>query len=477
MRSMTSRILVPAAVIASISAMGLTLRAQAPASAAVASPSKPAALDRAALESKVDELVNGYIKANNFSGAVLLAREGEPLLAKGYGFANAEWQIPNTSKTKFRIGSITKQFTSMLVMQLREQGRLKVEDSVCLYVKPCPDAWKPVTIHHLLTHTSGIPTYTAIAAWREGNMVPRTVDQVVAFFRDLPLQWAPGEKYAYNNSGYFLLGLVIEKVTGQKFEQALKDMILTPMGMADTGYDWSSTILPHRASGYSGRGNTVVNAAALDMQQPYAAGAMYSTVEDLLKWDQALYTEKLLPEASKQLMWTPNKENYGYGWMIGQPAAGMFGGHKRLAHGGGINGFSTVIVRLPETRTTVIVLANTDTVNSSLIGRDVMAIYYGDKYTLPEARTVAKVDPLRFDRYLGKYELRPDFIVTVAREGNSLFLQGSGQPRFEVQPESETKFFSKAPAVTIEFAMSPEGKVTHALVTQGGTERTAKKIE
>src|SRR5688500_2787906 len=196
---------------------------EAPAPSAV-TPSAPAALDRATLEKKIDELVGAHMAVNGFSGSVLLARGGKPLVAKGYGFANAEWRIPNTTNTKFRIGSITNQFTSMIVMQLREQGKIKLEGSMCLYVTPCPDTWKPVTIHHLLTHTSATPTYTGIKEWREVNMLPKTTDHIVAFFRDLPLQWTPGEKYAYNNSGYFLLGVIIEKITGKKYEQALQDM-------------------------------------------------------------------------------------------------------------------------------------------------------------------------------------------------------------------------------------------------------------
>ena len=358
----------------------------APAAAAPVVPKMPAALDRSTLETKLDELLAGWSKVNGFSGTVLLASKGQPLFAKGIGYANVEWQIPNTTTTKFRIGSVTKQFTSMLVMQLREQGKITLEDSVCVYVARCPGAWKPVTIHHLLTHTSGIPTYTAIASWRETNMVPKTIDQMVGIIRDLPLQWAPGERYAYNNSGYFLLGVVIEKASGKKYEQALQDMILTPLGMTDTGYDWSKTILPRRASGYSGRGSAMVNSPALDMQQPFAAGSMYSTVEDLLKWDQALYTEKLLPTAAKQIMWTPFKEGYAYGWNIGEPAAALFGGHRRVAHSGGINGFSCVIVRLPGPNVTVIVLGNNDSVSAPNIARDIGAIYYGQPYTVPVER-------------------------------------------------------------------------------------------
>jgi len=437
----------------------------------------PAALDPATFQKKVDELLSAHVKANDFSGTILVASQGKPIVAKGYGFANIEWQIPNTPNTKFRIGSITKQFTSMLIMQLREQGKVKLEDSVCVYVMPCPETWKPVTIHHLLTHTSGIPTYTGIASWRESNMVPKTIDQMVAIFRDLPLQWIPGEKYEYNNSGYFLLGIVVEKASGKKYERALEDMILKPLGLTDTGYDWTKTIIPRRAAGYSGRGEQLSNTAPLDMQQPYSAGSLYSTVEDLLKWDQALYTEKLLPAAAKQLMWTPFKDNYAYGWIIGQPAPGLFGGHKRIVHSGGINGFSSVIVRLPEPNVTTIVLANSDSVNASIIGRDLMAIFFGHPYTIPGARTVVKVDPAIFDQYVGKYELRPGFVVTITRAGNSLMAQATGQGAFEVFPESETKYFAKVTELTISFGKGPDGKVAHLVLTQGGQDRQAKKIE
>jgi CubicO group peptidase (beta-lactamase class C family) len=421
--------------------------------------------------------VNAHMKINNFSGTVLLAQTGKPLIAKGYGYANIEWQIPNTPQTKFRIGSVTKQFTSMLIMQLRERGKVKLEDSVCVYVTPCPDAWKPVTIHHLLTHTSGIPTYTGIPSWREANMVPKTVEQMVAIFRDLPLQWTAGDRYAYNNSGYFLLGVVIEKASGKKYEEALREMIFTPLGMNDTGYDWSKTIIPWRASGYTGRGAALANAPALDMQQPYSAGALYSTVEDLLKWDQALYTETLLPDAAKKILWTPFKDNYAYGWVIGEPSPTLFGGHKRIAHSGGINGFSSVIVRLPDAKMTVIVLANNDSVNASAIGRDVMAVYYGQPYTIPAPRTVAKVDPALFDQYVGKYELKPGFAVTITREGNSLMAEATGQGKFEVFPESHTKFFAKVTEMTIAFVKGADGKVTHFILTQGGRDQQAKKIE
>jgi CubicO group peptidase (beta-lactamase class C family) len=351
-------------------------------------PVSPVTLDPSALSAKFDEYLRAHAN-NGFMGTVLVARDGKPLFVKGYGFANVEWQVPNAADTKFRIGSITKQFTSMLIMQLREAGKLKLEDSVCVFVAPCPDGWKPVTVHHLLAHTSGIPSYTSLSKWRDTMMLPRTVEQVIDLARELPLEWVPGEKWAYNNSGYVLLGAIIEKTTGKKYEAALQELILGPLGMTNTGYDWPGPILPKRASGYAGRGTAIHNAPALDMQQPYSAGAMYSTVEDLLKWDQALYGEQLLPGAAKQVMWTPVKNNYAYGWMIPPSSAETFG-HRRILHTGGINGFSAVLIRVPEMKVTAIVLANNSTANTSQVARDLLAIHFGQKYTVPAPSTAVK---------------------------------------------------------------------------------------
>ena len=451
------------------------LHGQSPAPPPAPPPAKPAVLDRAALERKVDELMAGHVAANDFSGTILLARDGKPLVVKGLGYANIEWQIPNTPDTRFRIGSLTKQFTAMLIMQLREQGKVKVEDSVCVYLTPCPDAWKPVTIHHLLTHTSGIPSYTGIASWREANMVPKTTEQMVAIFRDLPLQWTPGEKYAYNNSGYFLLGLVIEKAAGMKYERALEEMITRPLGLTSTGYDWPGTILPKRAAGYMGRGNAIRNAEALDMQQPYAAGSLYSTVEDLLKWDQALYTEQLIPATAKQTMWTPFKDGYAYGWSIVPPSAATFG-HRRMAHSGGINGFSSMIIRLPDSNITAIVLANNMSVNAGAVARDLLALYFGQPYTVPAVKTVAPVAGRVLEEYAGRYELAPNDVITVTKEGEALMAQATGQGKFEIFPESDTRFFAKVTELSMTFVRGADGKVSHLLMLQGGKERPAKRL-
>ena len=428
----------------------------------------------AVIVERVDEYMRAEMRANGFNGTILLARKGKPIVARGYGAANAEWNIPTTPRTKFRLGSITKQFTSMAVLQLQEQGKLKVQDPICQYVTPCPDAWKPVTIHHLLTHTSGIPSYTNSPSYMATMMVPKTVDQMVAGFRDLPLEFEPGAQYKYNNSGYFLLGVLLEKVTGQSYERVLGDQIFTPLGMQDSGYDRPTRILPGRASGYSRQGSELTNAPYLDMVQPFAAGALYSTVEDLLKWDQALYTDRLLPAAARSTMFTAFKGGYAYGWAAPEPSPQTFG-RRQVGHGGGINGFSTMIIRLIDDNITSIVLSNVQQAATGRIARDLLAILLGEPYQAAVVRTVAKVDPKIYDGYVGQYQLTPTFIVTVTRDGDRLMAQATGQLKLEVFPESDTKFFFKVVDAQITFVRDDGGTVTHLILHQNGKDQKATK--
>lgn len=444
-------------------------------SAAPAAPPTPTLAPPAEVAQKVDAYVRAQARVNGFSGTVLLARDGAPIVSKGYGWANAEWEIPNAPTTKFRLGSITKQFTASVVLRLQEQKKLTVQDPICRYVTPCPDAWTPITIHHLLTHTSGIPSYTGLPDYQKTMMMPRTIDQMVAVFRDLPLEFVPGEKFKYNNSGYFLLGVIIEKVAGRKYEDVLRDEIFTPLGMKDTGYDWSEPLLPRRAAGYTRRGDRVVNAAFLDMQQPYSAGSLYSTTEDLLKWDQALYTDRVLPEAARTAMFTPFKDNYAYGWTI-QPPERATSGRQQVGHGGGINGFSTMITRVPADRVTVIVLSNVDNINAGNIAKDVMAIAYGLPYQTPVERTSVTVSPAVLEQYVGRYQIAPDFILTVTLENGRLMTQATGQNKLEVFAESETKFFLKVVDAQLTFGKDASGKVAHVTLHQGGVDRKAPKI-
>jgi CubicO group peptidase (beta-lactamase class C family) len=332
------------------------------------------------LTAKVDDYVNGLVKANQFSGSILVAREGKVLVSKGYGMANLEDETPNTPQTRFRLGSITKQFTATAILMLEERGKLSVQDSICKYVTDCPQAWQQVTIRHLLSHTSGVPNFTSFPDYAKTMTQPATVDSLIARFKGRPLDFQPGERWSYSNSGYILLGHVIEKLSGKSYEAFLQENIFDPLKMADTGYDSPARVIKHRAAGYMTRGSVLINAPYLDMTIPHAAGALYSTVEDLYLWDQALYTEKLISKKSFDAMFTPVKNNYGYGWGIDKQY-----GLARVAHGGGINGFVTFISRYPEAKAVVIVLSNFAQANPQAVATELAKMALADKMTLPTA--------------------------------------------------------------------------------------------
>jgi len=388
--------------------------------------------------SKADEYIGAYLKMGKFSGSVLIAKDGDILLKKGYGMANYEHDVPNTPKTKFRLGSITKQFTSIAIMQLQEKGLLNVNDPIKKYIPDYPDGEK-ITIRHLLTHTSGIPSFTSFPNYRETMMLLSPVEMTIERFKDKSLEFMPGEKYKYSNSGYILLGYIVEKVSKKSYEEYLKENIFHPLNMTNTGYDHHSPILKHRASGYSLNGDGFINAPYIDMSIPHGAGALYSTVEDLYIWDKALYTEKLVSKSSLDKIFTPYRENYGYGWQITESF-----NRKHISHGGGINGFRTYISRYVDDDVCIIVLSNFEHSPTQKISKDLSAIVFGGKYELPKERKAIKVDPGIYDAYIGQYEFSPEFIAMITKENKSLFIQATGQPKFEIFPESETKFFIKA---------------------------------
>jgi CubicO group peptidase (beta-lactamase class C family) len=423
------------------------------------------------LTSKFEQYMDACVRVNQFSGSVLVSKDGDVLLRRGYGLADAEHNVPNTPETKFRLGSITKQFTAMAILILKEQGKLKLDDPVGKYVDDAPKAWEGVTIHHLLTHTSGIHSYTSDPDYMKKMGQPETVKSMIARFKDKPLDFKPGEKFVYSNSGYFLLGAIIEKVSGRSYEAFLKEAIFEPLGMKDTGYDHPRDVLPHRASGYDRAGDGLRNAAYLDMAQPYAAGSLYSTVDDLARWDRALAEGKLISKDSYDRMYRPEKGDYAYGWAVADRS-----GRKEIGHGGGINGFATQINRYPDQKLCVVVLCNVIPQNPGRVARDLAAIALGDPYKVPEPRKVAKVDPKVFDAYAGRYEIGPEAVLTITREGDRLMAEPTGQPKMELIPESETEFHPKVGDATLAFLKDDKGNVTHAVLRQGTREQKAKRL-
>ena len=302
---------------------------------------------------RLDKVVEPYVSGHKFMGSVLVARGSEILLSKGYGSANLEWDTANTPSTKFRLGSVTKQFTAASILLLEERGKLKVEDPVKNYMSDAPAAWDKISIYHVLTHTSGIPNFTSFPEYRKLEPFAATPAEIVAHFRDKPLDFQPGEKWSYSNSGYLLLGYLIEKITGGTYEKFVRENIFTPLGMKDTGLDSNSAVIARRASGYTPSPKGVENAGFIHMSIPQAAGAIYSTTEDLLKWEQGLFGGKVLTAASLTKMTTPFKNNYAFG-----VAVETKDGHKVIQHGGGIEGFNTYLAYYPEDKLTVVVLAN-----------------------------------------------------------------------------------------------------------------------
>jgi CubicO group peptidase (beta-lactamase class C family) len=334
----------------------------------------PGPVSDAEVESKAEAYMAERVERDDFSGAVLVARDGKPLFRRAYGLADREHDVPNTPETKFRLGSITKQFTAMAVMILQERGKLDVGKPIKAYWPGAPPAWDGITLHHLLTHTSGIPSYTGLRDYPRRKAEHTTPDGLIARFRDEPLEFPPGERFKYSNSGYAVLGKVIEVVSGQGYASFLKDSISRPLGMNDTGYDDATPVLKHRASGYARGPVGVVNAPYLDMTIPYAAGALYSTVDDLLKWDRALRPGVLVSKEALDRIFAPEKDGYAYGWSVGKAT-----GRRMVGHGGGIDGFMTNILRFPDDGVCVVVLSNLVPSPVDRIGRDLSAIVFGEK--------------------------------------------------------------------------------------------------
>ncbi len=342
---------------------------------------------------KIQEVLTLAHKYRQFNGSALVAENGKIIYKGGFGMANMEWQTPNTPDTKFRLGSITKQFTAMLTMQLVEQGKIKLDGKISDYLPDYrKDIGEKVTVHHLLTHTSGIPSYTSQPGFFANvSRNPYKVADFVKTYASGNLDFEPGTKYSYNNSGYFLLGAMVERVTGKTYEQALKEMIFDPLGMKNTGYDHHDTLLPKRASGYAKAADGYSNAAYLDMSIPYAAGSLYSTVEDLYLWDLALYTDKLITAQSKELMYKPFLQNYAYGWAI---ATASFKLNDQpvpiITHGGGINGFTTTIVRFPKEKNLIVILDNSGNPNLNRLSDKIGRIIYNQSYEPPK-QSIAEV--------------------------------------------------------------------------------------
>ena len=327
---------------------------------------------------EIDLYLASQAGGGQFRGSVLVGINGRIVFEKGYGFADEEWNAPNTTQTKFRIASLTKQFTAACILLLQERGKLSVHDPVSKYVSDLPEAWQAITIHQLLTHTSGIPNYPGMARIEnELNRTGATPRQILEVAASRPLDFRPGSRLQYTNTGYVLLGMVIEKVSGGSYGAFLQKEIFAPLEMTSSGYDMAAKVLSQRASGYTIHDGHISNSDFIDMSIPFAAGGIYSTVEDMYRWNEALANGKLLSPPSVDQMFAVYPEtllegmHYGYGVVIAERF-----GRKLYYHGGGVKGFESVIQRYPMDRLCIVVLENLDPTNPWTLGDHIAALLF-----------------------------------------------------------------------------------------------------
>jgi CubicO group peptidase (beta-lactamase class C family) len=426
---------------------------------------------------KIDALVDAVLADHRAVGlAVAVARGDQLLVAKGYGVADVAHATPVTADTVFRIGSVTKQFTAVAILQLVERGELKLTDDVRTYVPEFPAKSRTVTIEHLLTHTSGIPSYTDAANWIELGAKRMTHAQMLALFADAPLGFDPGTRWEYSNSNYYLLGMVIEKVTGKPYAEVIRDRVLAPAGMTASGY--CTDTMPGLAAGYSLHDGTPAPAAPVDMSTPYAAGALCSTVGDLLAWQRALDTGVVLaPETIARMRTAATLANgdsthYGYAVFLGD-----LDGHPRIGHGGGINGFTSMLARYPDDDVTIAVLANAEVDTPDRLEQRIARVVLGLPEPTIQHAALAAADR---DRFAGTYTIQgfgsDEMAVEVRAAGDGLELQVPGQPAATLVFQGDAAFVvAEDNEIRVEFHAGAGGPATGMTIHQGGMAIEAKR--
>jgi CubicO group peptidase (beta-lactamase class C family) len=422
---------------------------------------------------KIDELVSAWAKNEKFNGTVLVAQNENILFQKGYGFKNAATKKMNDGNTVFQIGSITKQFTSAVILHLQEKKKLSIQDKLSKYFPDLPFAGK-LSIENLLSHTSGIYNYTNDAEFMKTEAVkPAAAGRLIALFKDKPLEFEPGSKFSYSNSNYILLGLIIQKVAGKPYEQLVHELIFTPLHMDHSGFDFTSLKSRDKAIGYfelSRTGNTP--AGIVDSSASYAAGAIYTTAGDLYKWDRSLYSEKIISKASLKDAYTIRKNKYGLGWNIDSAY-----GRQVYQHGGGIFGFTSFILRSPEENICILLLDNKGDGTLEKIAAGINAILHNKPYDLPKERIAIAIDTAAAKQYAGEYELSPGFILSITLEGGRLMVQATGQGKAELYAEKQNFFFLKVADVQLEFTKNDQGVTDKLILHQAGRDMPAKKIK
>lgn len=422
---------------------------------------------------KIDSLLNAYSNLHKFNGAALVANKGMLLLNKGYGYRNAANKISNDENSIFQLGSITKQFTAAVILKLQQEQKLSLADPISKYF-PGFAKGDIITIEHLLTHTSGIFNYTNDGKFMQNEVsIPKTKEQMIALFKDKPLDFSPGTSWNYSNSGYSLLGYIIEAVTKTTYEKAVRQYLFTPAQMTHSGFDFTHLQTPYKTTGYF-----VANAKAtspapiVDSSVSYSAGSIYATTGDLFRWHKALQNKTVLSEAQQQLAYTAVKNRYGYGWIIDSVE-----GKRRVGHGGGIHGYVTNISRVPEDDLCIVLLSNASDKSLGDITEGIYAILYDKSYALPRERKTVALPDATLQQYVGEYEIKPGLNVAISVKDNGLAAQPTGQGEKFILPEKEDFFFDTEDDVQVEFTRDAQKQVDGFVLLQGGRRTVCKKIK
>lgn len=421
----------------------------------------------------VDSVATAAVADQKTAGvSVAVVKAGRPLVMKGYGFADLENDIPATSETVYRVGSLTKQFTSAAIMRLMEQGKLSLDDTLQKFLPDFPTQGNHVTVRHLLNHTSGIKSYTSLGPkWQRVMRIDLATDSLVALFANEPFDFKPGDAYRYNNSGYFLLGMIIEKLSGKTYGQYLQDEFFTPLGLKGTIYCDQAPLIKHRAQGYAKNPEgKFINAEPLSMTQPYAAGSLCSTVIDLVAWTQALSSGKVVRPASYKLMTTPDTLNNGrpitYGFGLG---TGALRGHPQISHNGGINGFVSELHNYYRDSVITVVLTNTSALTAieleRLIARRALGIQELPAVPIAESELT---------RFVGAYAIGNQRIQVQVENGRLSVQQGRA-PAFALKHIGNGRFVRvDDDDVAYEFASgTPSPSVVRR---QGSNAQTATRV-
>ena len=437
------------------------------------------------ISERVDALFRVLIKTNRAGATVLAAQNGRVLFQGAYGLADIESHRTINVETKFRIGSITKQFTASAILKLQEEGKLSVQDKLSKYIPDFPRG-NEVTLHHLLTHTSGIHSYTDKPGFIEGVTKPIKEEDLIKSFKNDPYDFDPGKRWLYDNSGFFLLGYIVEKVSGDTYENYLRKTFFMPLAMNNTGVHRSDIALQNEALGYAFGQGEFTKAPNWDMSWAGGAGALYSTVGDLYRWNEAVFGGKVLKESSLKAAFTPVKteenkdqqsqDGYGYGWGITH-----FRGTEEISHGGGLNGFTSYLLRIPKENFTVAVLVNAAPAapgtDPGTLAHLVTELCVGDQLPPRPAQPAStNISAKALEAVVGRYDYG-SAIMTVTTGKNHLYAQLTGQPRFEIYPKSETEFFWKVVEAQVTFVKDETGVVTKAIHHQNGATITAPRIK